>query len=98
MQNRARRRKDAQKEKKKLEKLTRHSTSAERVKIDENGRRIVVGDHEAADYVRPKDRKRAGKVLKQISKRKLRNGRRKMEEFRGSDYKKMTVDIEWQYR
>jgi hypothetical protein len=94
MRYRERRRQDAQKKKRRMDKLARRSNKFERVVINPDGTRSVMwySDDGTADYARKNSDYRGGKKLKTAYKRKLRNGRRKMEEFSGSRYKKMSGD------
>ena len=94
MRYRERRRQDAQKKKRRMDKLARRSNKFERVVINPDGTRSVMrhSDDGTADYARKNCDFRGGKKLKTSYKRKLRNGRRKMEGYSGSRYKKMSGD------
>ena len=100
MRYREYRRKCEQKRKQKLTRLEKHNhRAAERVLVDEHGRHIGVWKEEDKEYtyIRRKRRKRLSKGLKKMYARKLRNGRRKMEDFKGGEYKRKSGDFAYDY-
>ena len=102
MKDRGNRRNCEKKHKDKLYRLSLHSVSAERIVIDEDGKRRIVptygeGNSEKPDYVREVHRLSRSKKIKKLYSKRFRNGSKKMEGFKGSEYKKMSGDFVYDY-